>query len=282
MPAATPISVVVITRNEAANIMDCLRSARALSDDIVVVDCGSNDATTRLAALCRARVQIHTWQGYGAARNLGAALARHDWILALDADERLDENLITQLKNQILERGRVYRFRRRNHWEERPIRFGTLGFERIARLYHRGDARWNGYAVHERLTGAFRVQDVPGNIQHFGIADPDFYYRKKEHYALLSALTYARQGKKAGLLKRFVAPLFDAVKSYLLLAGFLDGAIGARLALTTFRYTARKYALLHRQRERLLKLERQPGRNGPDEAACMIAELKPLPSSAAS
>ncbi|RYY83117.1 MAG: glycosyltransferase family 2 protein, partial [Chitinophagaceae bacterium] len=237
MIARTPISIVIITRNEAANIADCLRSARFLSDDIVLVDSGSTDGTPRLAALCGARVFHNNWEGYGAARNKGAAAARHDWILSLDADERLDFDLIEQLKNQEPLRGCVYRFRRRNHWEEKPIRFGTLGFERIARLYHRSDAHWNDFAVHERLVGKFQVCNWPGTLLHFGIAYPAHYEKKKEHYAWLSAITYARQGRTARSYNRLGAPLFDALKSYLLLGGFLDGIAGWKIALITARYT---------------------------------------------
>ncbi|RYY39145.1 MAG: glycosyltransferase family 2 protein [Chitinophagaceae bacterium] len=274
MQNRVPISIVIITRNEAANIADCLRSARRLSDDIVVVDSGSTDGTARLAALCGARVLHNKWEGYGAARNKGAAATRYDWILALDADERLDFDLLEQLKEDAPKRGRVYRFRRRNHWEERRIRFGTLGFERIARLYHRHDAQWNDFAVHERLTGSFQLCKWPGTILHFGIAYPDQYLRKREHYAWLSAITYARQGRKARLYHLLGAPLFDALKSYLFLGGFLDGIVGWKIARITAWYTARKYTLLRSGQH-----ETHPAPTA-GESACTVASLQQLSSAA--
>ncbi|RYY91249.1 MAG: glycosyltransferase family 2 protein, partial [Chitinophagaceae bacterium] len=248
----TNISVVIITLNEAGNIADCLRSARMLTEDIIVVDSGSTDGTARLAALCGAHVLQHEWKGYGHARNLGAAAARNPWILALDADERLSTDLVRELNQVRLQQGIVYRFPRRNHWEERPIRFGTLGFERIARLYHRGDAHWNDFAVHERLTGIFTMLHLQGCIVHYGIQDPARYAEKKAHYAWLCALTYARQGKAAGLLQRIGAPIFNAFKSFVLLGGFLDGARGWQTAAAIFSYTLRKYRLLHQHRATLL------------------------------
>lgn len=273
------ITVVIIARNEAAHIADCVRAARRLSNDVLVIDSGSTDATPRLAALCGARVHAISWQGYGAARNTGAALARHDWILALDADERPDERLRHTLQTIRLHRQVVYRFRRRNHWGECPIRFGTLGFERCARLYHRGDAHWNHFAVHERLTGSFHTQTLNGYLLHYGISGAQQLRHKKDRYAWLCARTYAHEGKAASWVKRRLAPLFDAAKSYLLLGGFLEGRRGWQLAAITFRYTARKYGWLHRHRARL-QATGLPGIQ--PHSLGTLALLSPLPSSAAS
>jgi glycosyltransferase involved in cell wall biosynthesis len=243
MPA---LSIVIITRNEAQQIADCIRSASRLTRDIIVVDSGSTDGTLSLAAEAGARVLQQEWQGYGAARNRGAAAAQHDWILALDADERLSDALIETLKEQELEADCAYRFRRRNHWQDRPIRFGAYGFDRITRLYHRGSTHWNDYAVHEQLRGYTHVLMLRGYIDHFGISDVDQFWQKKKQYAWLCALTYAQKKKKAGWVKRFLAPTADAAKSLLLLGGFLDGRTGWRIALGIYRYTALKYQLLHR------------------------------------
>jgi glycosyltransferase involved in cell wall biosynthesis len=277
MHSATAISIVIITRNEAANIGECIRSAQLLSEDIVVVDSGSTDDTVELALSAGARVLRQHWQGYGAARNRGASAARYDWILALDADERIGTDLIETLKNQSLDPACIYRFRRRNHWQQRPIRFGAYGFDRVARLYHRGQAAWNHFAVHERLTGHGFTCTLHGHIDHFGIQNALLFEAKKKHYAWLGAITYAGQGKKASYLKRTLAPLVDAARSYVLLGGFLDGVTGWRLAAATYRYTALKYRLLHQQGSGLL------AKAVPEKQLFgTIAPLTTLPSSAAS
>jgi glycosyltransferase involved in cell wall biosynthesis len=238
------ISIVIITYNEAAHIAACIASARGVSNDIIVVDCNSTDGTAQRAALAGARVITQAWQGYGHARNTGASVAQHNWILALDADERLPASSVDLLKETALEKGIVYRFHRRNHVQGKRIRFGAYGFDRIARLYNREDAKWNGFPVHECLEGNFRQQLLKARIDHFGISDLCQYRAKKMHYALLSSHKYALQGKKATWMKYRIAPLFDALKSYILLLGIIDGVAGWYLAATTFQYTKRKYLYL--------------------------------------
>src|ERR1700712_3190130 len=93
-----PVSVVIITRNEEQNIISCVASARLITDDIVVVDAESEDATVSLAKAAGARTFITPWQGYGIARNLGASKAKYNWILALDADERIGSELVNSIQ----------------------------------------------------------------------------------------------------------------------------------------------------------------------------------------
>ncbi|GAA4338272.1 glycosyltransferase family 2 protein [Flaviaesturariibacter amylovorans] len=243
-----PISVVIITHNEAANLGACLASARRLSSDIVVVDCGSDDGTAALAQVLGATVLHLPWRGYGAARNAGAAAAKHHWVLALDADERLSEELVAALAALPLHDPSVaYRFRRRNHFKGRAIRFGTFGFDAVTRLYHRGVVRWNDYPVHELPEGHTRVQHIAGDLLHYGITDTALFRRKKDHYALLCARRYHDAGLPAGPLQ-LLAPLFNSVKSYLFLGGFLDGYCGLFLARSIYRYTRLKYRHLARLR----------------------------------
>src|SRR5215204_1692236 len=93
------LSVVIITLNEENNIVDCIRSAKRVSDDVVVVDCGSDDLTVAMARREGARTFSIDWQGFGFSRNFGAAQAEHNWVLALDADERVSEELAQSIKN---------------------------------------------------------------------------------------------------------------------------------------------------------------------------------------
>ena len=139
------ITTVIITKNEARNIEACIRSAQTLSDDVVVVDCGSNDGTTRLAEACGANVIVVEWQCYGHSRNTGA---NHDWILSLDADERVSPALAAALRRLEVEEPCVYKIRRQNYFAHKHMRYGTPGFESVTRLYNRKFAAWDLFPVH--------------------------------------------------------------------------------------------------------------------------------------
>lgn len=239
------ISTVIITKNEAAHIRDCIRSAQTVSDDVVVVDCGSEDTTVLLAEKAGANVVRVEWQCYGHSRNTGAAAAKYDWILSLDADERVSPALSQRLGVLSPSKDRVYAIRRKNFFEETLLRFGTPGFEKLTRLYHRKEACWDLYPVHEKLqTGARRIL-VNEPILHYGIPSLLQHTQKREWYAWLSAQKYRQQQKRATLLKRYLAPAFNGLKSYIFQAGFLDGKKGWQIAGTIIDYTWLKYHYLH-------------------------------------
>ena len=159
------LSVVIITRNEENNIVDCIRSARLVSDDIIIVDALSADDTVRYAGQEGARVFSVDWKGYGYARNYGAARAKNNWILALDADERITPVLASSIAKQaLMEPTTIYCFKRVNYLGKKAIRFGTLGFETVKRIYHRKHCSWDHTLVHEKLTGANSIKRIiPGH-----------------------------------------------------------------------------------------------------------------------
>lgn len=241
------ISVVIITRNEEHNIVDCIRSAKLVSEDIIVVDTGSGDDTVSLALKSGVAVFSIAWDGYGAARNFGAAKARHNWILALDADERISEDLALSLYDLKFTDGNcIYRFRRKNYLDGTKIRFGTPGFETVKRIYNRQYAEWDRTLVHEKLVSHQPVRKmVSGHIDHYGLKNEADYQVKAIIYAQMSAEKYFLQGKKTGLLKRYLSPLFNSVKSYIFQFGFLDGKKGLIVARTIAYYSWLKYFYLH-------------------------------------
>lgn len=242
-----PVSVVIITKNESANIAACIQSAQLITNDVIVVDCGSTDDTAQLATQAGAKLLRVEWQCYGQSRNTGALAAKHDWILALDADERITASLATALRKlDFSNEFYVYRLRRENYYENKKIRFGTLGFERISRLYNRRQNQWDLVPVHEKLESRKSIRrNINHSILHYGIPGKTEHVAKKEQYALLSAYKYQQQGKKATLVKRYVSPLFDGCKSYVFQLGFLDGRTGWQLAKTIVYYTWLKYHYLH-------------------------------------
>jgi len=241
------LSVVIITRNEEHNIADCIQSAKLVSDDIIVVDACSNDNTADIAMATEANVISTDWKGYGFSRNLGAQKARHNWILALDADERISKELAFAINEiEFEETNCIYRFRRRNYLSNQRIRFGTLGFETVKRIYNRNYANWDRTLVHEKLKSLSPLKKIlPGHIDHFGLKNEEDYKAKAILYAQMSAEKYFLRGKKSGLLKRFVSPIFNSLKSYVFLLGFLDGRKGWISAKTIAYYTWLKYSYLH-------------------------------------
>lgn len=239
------LSVVIITRNEEHNIHDCIHSAQLLSNDIIVVDSGSTDDTINIARNAGARVIEQEWKGYGCARNLGASKAVNDWIISLDADERITPLLAGKIKSQTLQRNLIYRFKRENFIGLKKICFGTAGNDKVTRVYNRLDTSWDLTVVHEKLVGDCSVARIEGTLQHFSMKDLYDYREKSILYARLSAQKYYAQGKQAGFIKRFISPIFNSVKSYIFQLGFLDGSTGFHMARAIAHYTWLKYEFLH-------------------------------------
>jgi glycosyltransferase involved in cell wall biosynthesis len=241
------LSVVIITKNEEHNIVDCVRSAKLVSDDVIVVDSGSVDRTIELAISSGAKVFTTRWKGYGFSRNLGAFKAKKSWILALDADERISAELALSIgKLSLGDRNIIYRFRRNNYFAGQKICFGTLGNETVKRIYNRNYAQWDLSLVHEKLESLRPTKRfIRGYIDHFGLKNAEDYEAKAILYAQMSAEKYLIKGKNANMFKRFLSPLFNSVKSYIFQLGFLDGEKGWISAKTIAYYSFLKYFYLH-------------------------------------
>jgi glycosyltransferase involved in cell wall biosynthesis len=239
------ITTVIITKNEGQNIEACIRSAKLVSEEIIVVDCGSIDNTVLLAKNEGAKIIEVEWQCYGHSRNTGAAAAKNNWILSLDADERISTPLGSILSQMELQDSScIYKIRRENFFQNQKLNYGTLGFEKVPKLYHRHNATWDLFPVHERLITNGHTKTIKQSILHFGIPGLQEHIEKKEHYALLSAKKYIQQGKRPTFIKRYLSPVFNGLKSYFFQAGFLDGKKGWDIAFTISYYTWLKYKYL--------------------------------------
>ena len=245
------LSVVIITRNEENNIIDCIRSAKQVSNDIIVVDCGSEDLTVQMAQAEGARTFVISWQGFGFSRNYGAAQARHNWILALDADERISEALAFSIKRtEFFSENQLVKFGRVNYIGDERINYGTLGFERVKMIYNRKCCELDQTLVHEKLISAqpLTTRKIKGQLIHFGLKSFEDYKNRSVLYAQMSAEKYLLEGRKNSLLKRVGSPFFNALKSYIFQLGFLEGKKGFRLAKTIAYYSWLKYYYLHQLR----------------------------------
>ena len=241
------ISVVIITKNEAHIIANTLQSLQPVITDIVIVDSGSTDETIAICKQFNAVVIETDWAGYGINKNKGIAAAKNDWILSLDADEAIDEELKQSLLQLDLNNDEdVFNIRFKNFFCNKWIRFGEWGFDTHVRLFNRRKVQWNNVAVHENLIfpAAVKIVKLKGNILHYTVKNRQEYDAKTDHYARMNASKYAAAGKSAGFFKQYFSPLFAFIQHYIFRLGFLDGAAGFIIAKTTARYTFLKYRYL--------------------------------------
>ncbi|MEP7163285.1 MAG: glycosyltransferase family 2 protein [Ferruginibacter sp.] len=255
------ISVVIITKNEALNIRDCILSAKKISNDIIVVDSGSTDATVALAENEGVRTLLITWKGYGEARNAGAMVAYHEWILSLDADERITGDLATSIHTiDLNQENIIYGFKRLNFFGKTEIRHGTLRNDRVFRLYNRQRAQWNLVPVHEKLVGnKIKRLTLGAYAEHYGIRNAAHYLQKKTGYAFLCAVKYKQEKRKFIAALRVLSPAFNFIQAYIFQLGFLDKRIGFIVARINAYYTSKKYQQLYLMLQAERKQVQQPG-----------------------
>jgi glycosyltransferase involved in cell wall biosynthesis len=242
------LSVVIITKNEAHIIANTLQSLRMVSYDIIIVDSGSTDETVRICREFNAEVIETDWSGYGINKNKGIAAARHNWILSLDADEAIDEELQQSLLQlDLRDENEVFNFRFKNFFCNKWIRYGEWGFDKHIRLFNRNKVHWNNVAVHENLVfpEGVKVTLLKGNILHYTVQNPQEYADKTNNYAMMNAKKYFAAGKKADFFKLYLSPVFAFIQHYIFRLGFLDGREGLIIAKTTSRYTFLKYYYLN-------------------------------------
>jgi glycosyltransferase involved in cell wall biosynthesis len=263
------VSIVIITRNEACNITDCILSAKKVSNDIIVIDSGSTDETMLLAEKQSVKLQSIFWQGYGYARNTGAELAVNDWILSLDADERITDELADSINRLDFDDNNcVYGFRRLNYFNNIKIRYGALAHDRIFRIYHRKTNSWNTVPVHETLTGqGIKKVTLKPRALHYGIRTKEHYLQKKMNYAGLCALKYREEKPGFILHLRLFSPIFNFVKAYFFQLGFLDKRHGLIIARINAAYTRKKYSQL----QVLLNEEKNRGTNNSEDRLISFA-----------
>lgn len=242
------LSVVIITLNEGHVIGNTLQSLTGLTDDIVIVDSGSTDDTLEVCRRFNATILQPGWKGYGANKNIGIDAAKHDWILNLDADEAIDDELAIAIRKLPPDQPRVvYEMWFRNFFMNKWIRYGEWGTDRHIRLFNRSEVRWNEAAVHEKLLMNEQAvkKTLPGHVLHYTVHSLSEYEQKTVAYARLNAMKYAEQGMKRQWLRPYLSPLFSFIHNYFIRLGFLDGREGYLIARTTARYTYLKYAFLN-------------------------------------
>ena len=241
------LSVVMIAKNEAELLSECLQSV-AWADEIIVLNSGSSDGSVALAESLGAKVFTHTdWQGFGKQRQKAQSYATQDYVLMIDADERVTPELRHSIE-QVLANADdnvVYSLGRRNLFLGRFMRHSGWYPDRVNRLYANQRYRYNDDLVHESLnTGGAKVVPLQGDLLHLTCRDFFAFQRKQLHYAEQWAIQRHQAGKRCGYLSILTHTLGAFCKTWLLRAGFLDGKQGLLLAVVNAQYTFNKYAAL--------------------------------------
>jgi glycosyltransferase involved in cell wall biosynthesis len=220
------LSAVLITRN-AANVLEPCLESLAFADEIVVVDSASNDGTAEIAARFGARVVQMEWLGFGRQKMFAVEQARNDWVLCLDADERVSAELAASIQAALAAPvSPVYRMPRRNRFLGRWLAHGEGYPDWSPRLFNRMNARWSDDLVHEKVLFAVTPGTLEGDLMHDSTDDLTRYLERQNRYTTLAARQAFERGVSAGIAHLLLSPMVRFLKFYILRLGFLDGVPG--------------------------------------------------------
>ena len=247
-----PLTVAIIALNAADQIGPCLASVDGLADEVVVVDSGSADGTVALARSRGARVETREWLGFGRQKQHAVALARNDWVLCLDVDERVTDRLAASVRAALAgRRYKAWRMARRNRFLGRWLGHGEGYPDWSVRLFHRAHASWSNDEVHEAVLTTAEVGRLDGDLLHDSAEDVATYMSKQNRYTTLHAEALFKQGVRASYWRLLASPLARFIKFYFMRLGFLDGGPGFAHIVIGCNNSFHKYL-------KLIELERAP------------------------
>jgi glycosyltransferase involved in cell wall biosynthesis len=223
------ISAVIITLNEEQFIGQCLKSLEDVADEIIVVDSFSTDATEDICRKHNARFIKHAFEGYVEQKNFAVSLAAYPYVLSLDADEALSDELkksILKIKDNPESDG--YYFNRCNNYCGKWIKHSRWYPDRHLRLFSSAKGKWVGTNPHDRfmLNPGCRSALLKGDLKHWNYSSFEEHIDKMNRLSTLIANEYFKAGKKAGPCTASLHCLWSFFRSFILRAGFLDGYIG--------------------------------------------------------
>lgn len=239
------LTVIILTCNEERNIKECIESA-GVADEVLVIDSGSTDNTLQIAQNSGARVVCHPMkEGFAAQRNFALKQTNAEWVMFLDADERISADLANEIKNAILNNKKTaYEIPRRNiafgHW----LKYGGWYPDYCLRLYPREAVTYTGI-VHERAVVNVPTKKFKNPFDHYTYDDWDRYFGKFNSYTTLMATQLYEKGKRASIFSIVFRPLWAFFRTYVMKLGFLDGKMGFIMAAFHYFYTMAKYVKLY-------------------------------------
>lgn len=239
------LSVIIITKNEEANIERCLSSV-TWTDEVIVVDSGSTDRTIEIARRFTSHVHEVGWHGFGPQKNLALSFATGDWVLSLDADEWVTDDLRTALTEAVAADATVsaWRMPRSSTFCGRVIHHSGWSPDYVTRLFRRGPARFSDDLVHERLIVDGRMGTLRAALLHESYRSLEQVLEKMNLYSTLSARDMQTRGRRASLISALAKGAWAFLRTYVLRRGFLDGREGFLIALATAESTFYRYMKL--------------------------------------
>lgn len=226
------LSVIIIVKNESANIRDCIASV-AWADQIIVVDSGSTDDTVGIARKMGAEVYVHAdWRGFGPQKNRALDYATHEWVLSIDADERITPQLRVEIES-VLQNPQAdgYEISRLSSFCGRFMHHSGWSPDYVLRLFRRDQGRFSDVLVHESVQLQGSVAELKQPLLHYSYLDFDDVLVKLNNYSSAASLMLERREKKGSLRQAVIHGLWAFFRTYVLRAGFLDGREGFMLAV---------------------------------------------------
>jgi len=250
------LSATIITLNEEDKIRQCIESLQEVADEIVVVDSMSTDATKSICEEFGVMFIEQKWLGYSEQKNLANKLASHDWILSIDADEVLSDELkksILEIKNIDTDTDTdtdtdidiVFSFNRLNNYCGKWIHHGGFYPDRKIRIWNRNIGKWEGI-VHEVIKFSTKVKEIrlKGDLLHYSYSKPEDFEKQLFKFAEMRAQHYLETGKKNAGLLSIISPIYYFFQHYILRLGFLDGKEGLTICRVGAKATRHKYKTL--------------------------------------
>lgn len=261
------LSAVIITYNEEKNISRCIESVRDVADEVIIVDSFSTDKTKEICLRYDVQFFERAWHGYGEQKNWGNEHASYDYILSVDADEFLSN----ELKKSILwakEHGTydAYRFNRLNIYCGQKIRYGCWYPDTKLRIWNKHMGSWDNTTVHEvvRLDSSTKIKHLKGNLNHETYNSIDQHVKQIANYSDLWLQQTLRDGKRCSLFKLITVTPFRFFRDYILKLGVLDGKYGLIVNGLIAYESFLKYSKLY-QHTRLLPPSERKDTNQPTE-----------------
>ena len=241
----TNLSVIIITRDEADNIRACLESV-SWANEIIVVDSGSTDDTVAICKELGAQVYTHDWPGFGVQKNRALGYASGDWVLSLDADERVTPELRAEIETALGVEypPDAYLIPRLSSYCGRFMRHSGWYPDLVARLFRRGRAHFSDDLVHERLVVGGISGELRNPLLHYAFDDLDEVLHKVNQYSSAGARMQQQRGRRATLTGAVLRGIWSFFRTYVLRAGFLDGREGFILAVSNAEGTYYRYVKL--------------------------------------
>lgn len=244
------ISLVIVAQNEERTIGRVIEAARPIVDEIVLVDSGSTDGTISIAEKLGARVIHQDWLGYAKQKNFALELATKDWILSLDADEILTPALVQEIEqlkqSPFFDKFDGYKLPRVLYIGDTPIWHGGFYPDAQLRLFKRGKGQWGERLVHEAIKMDGPVTVLKNHMDHYSYKTVDDFAKAMDKYARLSAQEFYNRGDKlrGNPIKEVVSPSWAFIYRYIARVGFMDGALGLKLATIYAAYVRNKVRYL--------------------------------------